>query len=110
MAHLRHMVAVCTMVAIAVAATPIIEPPLTWSISPNPPSAGDTLTISVTGAPSTPVQVKVYVDGTLIHNDWINAVPGSTDCQIPSGSQGDDFEVYVISGASQDSKEGTVGG
>ncbi len=110
MALTRLAVPLCALAALTLAATPAPDPPLTWSINPNPPVAGETLTVSVTSAPKTPVKVDVYVDGTLIHSDWIKTVPGSTECDIDSDDEDLGFEVVVTSGAEQEEIVGTIVG
>lgn len=111
MAILRLPLIVCLLGALSANGT--FAAPLagswSWRVNPASPSAGDTMTVRVYDAPSTPVKVSIYIGGVLKHSWTLSELPGSVSYDVPAGTSGQAWEVVVSDGSSNDARGGHIG-
>jgi hypothetical protein len=80
-----------------------------WNWTHGSVVAGNDVTVKVNAAPCQPVSVRLYVHGALVDSGTIPEGSGSVDLHVPTGSQGQSYELVVSCNGQSDSKSGIVG-
>ena len=67
-----------------------------WYFDPDPPSAGDVLTVSLEESPkSGVVNVTLKIDGKVVDSGTIGSAPGTGQVTVPPGSEGKTLEIVL---------------
>jgi hypothetical protein len=71
---------------------------VSFTVSPNPPQGGAPVNVTVTTAPDPTAVVKIWINGSLVHEETVAVPPGKSTYNVPSNQSGSTMTVEVSSG------------
>jgi hypothetical protein len=106
---LRQLVLpVCLVLASGLVATANAQGSWDWTMAEDAVAAGSSITVIINNAPGFPVEVRLFVDGTLRDHGDVTQPGGSVVLRVPSGTSGQSYKLELDTGTQQTSQSGTV--